>query len=185
MTGHFPAHIRRVIAVTTIAAALTLLAACKPIDRTQWGNDPFRTGEAAARAKSLDATTGSGSTSRSGSTVRVTQRGGGTVTVRQNQTVDTSDDSGVVDGGLGGSRRSSTSSVVVKTSPTTCWVLVVDGNRHDGCGNATLSDTRGARAGRVTKVSGSDPIQLQLVTEGTVVDTSTVSGNNRFTTVRG
>ena len=184
MTGHFPARIRRVIAVTITAAALTLLAACKPIDRTEFGNDPFRTGEAAARAKSLDAAAGSGSTSGSRSTVRVTQRGGGTVTVRQNQTVDTSDDSGVVDGGFGGERRSSTSSIVVSTAATTCWILVVDGNRHDGCGNATISDTRGTRAARVTKVSGSAPIQLQLVTDGTAVATSTVSGNNRFTTVR-
>ncbi len=169
-------------------AAVTALSACKPIERKEWGNDPFRTGEAAARAQAgADRTTTARSTvtTRSGSTVTVTQGGGGTVVVRQTQVVDASDGSGVVAGANSGARRSSTSSVVVSTAPSTCWILVVDGNRHNGCGNATITDTHGVRAGRVTKVSGSEPIQLQLITNGQAVDSGTVSGNNRYVTVRG
>ncbi len=181
MRGPFPAHSR--LRRAGLAAAVPLLvlvptlAGCKGIDKTQWREPVLSTADAAARARSA----GSGSTSTSNSTISTN----GDVTVDQRNTVSTSDDSGVVAGGSSGSRRSSTSSIVVRTEPTTCWVLVVDGNVHRGCGNATITDTRGERAGRVTKVSGTAAVEVQLLTNGQVVATGTVSGNNRYVTVRG
>lgn len=184
MTGPFPARITRLIAVTTLCAVVPLLASCKPIDRTEWGSDPFRTAEAAARAKAFDAsaTARARATTQTGSTVTANPNGS---TGRQPQPARITDDSGVIAGADAGSRRSSTSSVVLSTAPSTCWYLVVDGNRHKGCGNATISDTRGVRAGRATKLSGTDPITLQLLTNGQAVASGTVSGNNRYVTVRG
>jgi len=161
-------------------ATVPLLGACKDIDQAQFGSDPFRTGAAASRARSLRST--SGSTIRSGSTSTVQTRGGGTVIVNQTNTSDTS---GVQAGGNAGSRRSNTASVVVFTDASTCWILVVDGNAHRGCGNATITDTRGERAGRVTKLSGSAPIQLQLLVDGQTVASGEVSGDGRYVTVSG
>ncbi len=177
MRGPFPAHSRLRRAGLAVAVPLLVLvptlAGCKGIDKTQWREPVLSTADAAARAGSA----GSGSTT--------TTTSGSRVVVTQNSTVDTNDDSGVVSGSASGSRRSSTSSVVVRADPSTCWVLVVDGNRHTGCGNATITDTRGQRAARVTKLSGTTPVQLQLLTDGQTVANGEVSGIDRYVTVRG
>lgn len=189
MRGPFPAHSRprrastpwrrgRTLALVAVLTTVPLLSGCKEIDNAQWSNDPFRTGEAAARAASLASDTDSSS----GSTATVRTSGGGTVVVRQTNSSDTS---GVDSGGNAGARRSDTASVVVFTAPSTCWSLVVDGNQHSGCGNASITDTQGERAGRVTKLSGSEPIQLQLLVNSQAVASGQVSGNNRYVTVRG
>lgn len=183
--GSSTAHRARPLALLAALAVVPLLGACKDIDNSRWGSDPFRTGEAAARASSLNAEVTSRAGTGSGSTVTVTQNGGGTVVVRQSQTVDSNDTSGVVSGGNAGARRSSTATVVVTASPSSCWVLVVDGNTHPGCGNATITDTRGERAGRLTKLSGSTAIGLQLYAGGQVISSGSVSGNSRYVTVSG
>jgi hypothetical protein len=76
--------------------------------------------------------------------------------------------------------------VVLTTDPDTCWVLVVDGNYHRGCGDARISDVYGSSAGRVTKLSGDSPIQLELISStGQTVDSGQVISSNHYVTVRG
>jgi len=115
---------------------------------------------------------------------RTTSATAGTTSTAQPQLVDPSDVSGVIAGASRGSRRGSTASVVVGTDPATCWVLVVDANYHRGCGNATITDTYGTSAGRVTKLSGGSTIQLSLVSAGQTVSTGQVSSVNHHVTVR-
>jgi hypothetical protein len=113
----------------------------------------------------------------------VSTSGSGDITVNQQTQVDTNNPSGVVAGQLGGSVRADPATVVVTTAAATCWILVVDGNSTRGCGNASVTDTKGDRAGRVTKLRGSEPIQLQLIQDGKVLASGTVSGDNRYVTV--
>ncbi len=181
MRGPFPARSRprslRALAAAAALATLPLLGGCKSINGTTYTNsDPLATGRAAARAKIFT------DRSRSTSTVR---SGGGTVVVRQEQTVDSNDVSGVIGGSNGGARRSSTSTLIVRADPTTCWILVVDGNENRGCGNASVTDTRGERAGRLIKCSGTTTAHISLVTDGQTVDTGQVQGINHYVTVRG
>jgi hypothetical protein len=166
------------LALAAAVALVPLLAACKDIDRAQWGNDPFRTGEAASRARSLAPDSTSTARTTRNRTIRTTTTTTTTVT-------NPADTSGVEAGANAGSRRSDTASVVVFTDPSTCWILVVDGNSHRGCGNATITDTRGERAGRATKLSGPSPIELQLLVGGRTVESDQVQGDGRYVTVQG
>jgi hypothetical protein len=177
MRGPFSARSRLRPAGLAVAVPLLvvvpLLAGCKGIDKTQWRDPAFPTANATARARSGSGTTTTSTTTSSGREVA------------NGTTVGTSDDSGVVAGGRSGARRSSTSSVLVRADPATCWILVVDANRNTGCGNATLTDTRGTRAARVTKVSGATSVHLQLLTNGQEVASGAVAGNDHYVTVRG
>lgn len=175
MRGHSPARSGRALALVTVVAVVPLLGACKEIDRAQWGNDPFRTGEAAARARSLAPT--------STSTARTTRTR--TTTTTTTTVTNPADTSGVEAGANAGARRSDTASVVIFTDPSTCWNLVVDGYANRGCGNATITDTRGERAGRVTKLSGPSTIELQMLVRGQTVESDQVQGDGRYVTVRG
>jgi hypothetical protein len=156
----------RAVIVTAVVTVPLTVAGCKPIDKSQWRDLPLST-----------ATTGtSTTTATSGSTTTTTTR----VVV-----VDPSDVSGVIAGASRGSRRGSTATVLVGSDPATCWTLVVDANFHRGCGNASITDTYGDRAGRVTKLSGGDTIQLSLLSDGQTVTSSQVSSINHYVTVRG
>lgn len=150
-----PASIRVVVVVAAAVLMLTLTG-CKGIDKSQWREFPLSTTDSEQR-----------------------------VVVEQEQRVSTSDDSGVIGGSNRGSRRSSTARVVVATDPGTCWLLVVDGNSHRGCGPATISDVYGTCAGRVTKLSGSTPIKLALLdSSGHTITSGKVISNHRYVTVR-
>ncbi len=174
---------KALLAPLTVVAVTLTLTGCKGIDKSQWRD--FPAASSGTQPRSGSAGTGSTviATTSSGQTVIVDQRtstaGGGGAAVAPN------DVTGVVAGASAGGVRSGPATVNVRTDPGTCWVLVVDGNTHNGCGNATLTDTRGDRAGRVTKVRGSAPITLQLVAGGQVVASGTVQGDYRYVTVRG
>ncbi len=180
MSGSFPAlswpgrraaHASRTATVAlTVALPATMvlsLAGCKGIDKSQWRDFPISTAEAARQSEQVTTS-------------------GGQVVIEQRQQVDTSGDSGVIGGAARGSHRSAAATVVVATDPSTCWVLVVDANYHRGCGNARISDVYGTSAGRVTKLSGTTPISLELISSsGQTVATGRVSSSNHYVTVRG
>lgn len=163
-----PVHSSR-SGVKATAGALALLpvlalAGCKGIDKSQWRDYP----DTAETAKSYEYSSD--------------DHGNGTTVVQQQRIV-TNGDYGVVAGSEAGSRRTDSSSIAVGTDPSTCWVLVVDGNAHRGCGDATISDTRGKSAGRVTKLSGDAPVELSLDKDGTTVDSGVVRSVHHYVTV--
>ncbi len=155
----------RVLVGALACLAVLALAGCN-IDKSQWRDISLSDG---------DSDVGSASTSTSGR--------GSRATVIQRQTIDTAGDLGVVTGGAAGGRRPSSSSIAVRTDPGTCWVLVVDGNSHRGCGDATISDTRGTSAGRVTKLSGSSSVELSVVRDGQIVASGIVQSSGHYVTV--
>ncbi len=167
MPGLSPARSwTRVPACAAVAlVAVTSLSGCKGIDKSQWRDISL---------PSIDTST-STSTAARGSTVG-----------QQNQQVDPSDDSGVIGGAPRGHRRSSTDTVAVATDPTTCWVLVVDGDYNRGCGNTTVDDMYGTSAGRVTKLSGGAPILLTLRNStGHTISSGQVVSDDHYVTVLG
>lgn len=153
----------RAVLVAAVASLLVSVAGCKGIDKTQWRDLPI-------------STTNPVTSTRTATTSTTTSRA---------QVVDASDVSGVIAGASRGARRGSTSTVMVASDPATCWVLVVDANYHRGCGNASITDTYGNPAGRVTKLSGAGTIQLSLLDGGQTLANGQVSSINHYVTVRG
>lgn len=141
-----------------LIALLPLLAGCN-IDKSQWRDYP-----------SMETSTTSA-------------RSGGTA-AQQPQPVESG--LGVIGGSDPGTHRADEARVVVTTDAVTCWILVVDGNGTNGCGPATITDSHGIRAGRVTKLGGTVPIQLQLLSEaGETISSGEVVSTDHYVTVRG
>jgi hypothetical protein len=84
---------------------------------------------------------------------------------------------GVQAGAPPGAAASRPVGVVVRTGSGTCWAMVVDGNASRGCGPASATDTRGAAAARLTRVSGGDEIVIGLISAGRTVAQVSVPGS--------
>jgi len=188
------------LALTGCAVVVSVaLTGCKGIDKSQWtkstsaGTASTGSGSGSGsgtRTKTGTGSGGGGSGSGSGGSGSGTSGSSGgtgsrttTPAVAAGVTA-AANDLGIAPGSNGGSRRPTVATVLVRAAPDVCWILTLDGNGHYGCGSASLSDTLGLPAARLTKTSGPTMVAVQLVAGGRTLSTGAVVRIGRFVTVQ-
>ena len=196
------------LALTGCAVVVSVaLTGCKGIDKSQWtkstsagtastgsgsgsgsgtrtksggsGSGGSGTGSGSGGSGSGSGGSGSGTSGSSGGTGSRT-----TAPAVAAGVTAAANDLGIAPGSNGGSRRPTVATVLVRAAPDVCWILTLDGNGHYGCGSASLSDTLGLPAARLTKTSGPTMVAVQLVAGGRTLSTGAVVRIGRFVTVQ-